>query len=106
MVTRVAVVAFNTYREAVRARVLHGLLALSLATGGYALIVGAFSNRARLRVVSDLGAASIIRMIYRDGFFQADLHPGNLLILPGTKVGFIDLGMVGRLDDELRRGLM
>jgi ABC-type transport system involved in multi-copper enzyme maturation permease subunit len=59
MVTRVAVVAYNTYREAVRARVLHGLLALALATGGYALIVGAFSNRARLRVVSDLGAASI-----------------------------------------------
>jgi Cu-processing system permease protein len=59
MVTRVAVVAYNTYREAVRARVLHGLLALSLATGGYALIVGAFSNRAHLRVVSDLGAASI-----------------------------------------------
>ena len=59
MVTRVAVVAYNTYREAVRARVLHGLLALALATGGYALAVGAFSNRAHLRVVSDLGAASI-----------------------------------------------
>jgi ubiquinone biosynthesis protein len=54
----------------------------------------------------DLGAASIIRMIYRDGFFHADLHPGNLLILPDTKVGFIDLGMVGRLDDELRRALL
>lgn len=59
MVTRVAVVAYNTYREAVRARVLHGLLALALATGGYALVVGAFSNRAQLRVVSDVGAASI-----------------------------------------------
>src|SRR6188768_1860454 len=59
MLTRIGVVALNTYREAVRARVLHGLFALALATGGYALIVGAFSNRARLRVVSDLGAASI-----------------------------------------------
>ncbi len=45
-------------------------------------------------------------MIYRDGFFHADLHPGNLLVLPGPKVGFIDLGMVGRLDDELRRTLL
>jgi ubiquinone biosynthesis protein len=63
------------------------------------------SEESRARLV-DLGAASIIRMIYRDGFFHADLHPGNLLILPGTKVGFIDLGMVGRLDEELRRGLM
>ncbi len=54
----------------------------------------------------DLGAASIIRMIYRDGFFHADLHPGNLLILPGPKVGFIDLGMVGHLDTDLRRLLL
>ena len=54
----------------------------------------------------DLGAASIIRMIYRDGFFHADLHPGNLIILPGPKVGFIDLGMVGRLDADLRRLLL
>ncbi len=58
------------------------------------------------RVLVDLGAASIIRMLYRDGFFHADLHPGNLLVLPGPKVGFIDLGMVGRLDDQLRRTLL
>lgn len=63
------------------------------------------SDEARDRLV-DLGSASIIRMIYRDGFFHADLHPGNLLILPGTRVGFIDLGMVGRLDPDLRRALL
>jgi ubiquinone biosynthesis protein len=51
----------------------------------------------------DLGAAAIIRMLYQDGFFHADLHPGNLLVLPGPKLGFIDLGMVGRFDGELRR---
>jgi ubiquinone biosynthesis protein len=54
----------------------------------------------------DLGAAAIIRMLYRDGFFHADLHPGNLLILPGARVGFIDLGMVGRFTEELKRTLM
>ena len=54
----------------------------------------------------DLGAQSIIRMLYKDGVFHADLHPGNLLILPGPKVGFIDLGMVGRLDGDLRRTLL
>jgi Cu-processing system permease protein len=59
MLTRIGAVAYNTYREAVRARVLHGLMALALGTGAYALVVAAFSNRARLRVVSDLGAASI-----------------------------------------------
>lgn len=54
----------------------------------------------------DLGAESIIRMLYRDGFFHADLHPGNLLVLPGPKAGFIDLGMVGRFSEELRRTLL
>jgi ubiquinone biosynthesis protein len=45
-------------------------------------------------------------MLYRDGFFHADLHPGNLVILPGPRAGFIDLGMVGRFDEELRRTLL
>jgi Cu-processing system permease protein len=59
MLARVSVVALNTYREAVRARVLHGLFALALATAGYSLVVGAFALSSSLRVVSDLGAASI-----------------------------------------------
>ena len=69
----------------------------------------------RERIV-DLGAKSIIRMLYADGFFHADLHPGNLFVLdtdpdPETgeihpKLGFIDLGMVGFFDGDLRRTLM
>jgi hypothetical protein len=59
MLARVSVIALNTYREAVRARVLHGLFALALATAAYSLVVGAYALRSSLRVVSDLGAASI-----------------------------------------------
>lgn len=62
-------------------------------------------DAARDRII-DLGNAAIIRMLYRDGFFHADLHPGNILILPGPKVAFIDLGMVGRLDDDNRRAFL
>jgi ubiquinone biosynthesis protein len=54
----------------------------------------------------DLGASAIIRMLYRDGFFHADLHPGNLIVLPGPRAGFIDLGMVGRFDEELKRSML
>jgi ABC-type transport system involved in multi-copper enzyme maturation permease subunit len=39
--------------------VLHGLFGLALATAAYCLIVGEFALRSSLRVVSDLGAASI-----------------------------------------------
>jgi ABC-type transport system involved in multi-copper enzyme maturation permease subunit len=59
MFGRIFAVALNTYREAVRARILHGLFAVALATAGYALVVGAYASRSRMRVVSDLGAASI-----------------------------------------------
>src|SRR3954467_10452662 len=59
MLARFSVIALNTYREAVRARILHGLFALALATAGYSLVVGAFALSSSLRVVSDLGAASI-----------------------------------------------
>jgi ubiquinone biosynthesis protein len=47
----------------------------------------------------------VIKMIFEDGFFHADPHPGNVFIL-GTPeeptIGLIDVGMVGRLSPELR----
>ncbi len=47
----------------------------------------------------------VIKMIFEDGFFHADPHPGNIFIL-GTPddivIGLIDVGMVGRLSPELR----
>jgi Cu-processing system permease protein len=59
LVHRVLAILWNTYREAVRARLLHGLFALALATAGYALIVAQYASRNAARVVSDLGAASL-----------------------------------------------
>jgi Cu-processing system permease protein len=58
MLIRVGAIAYNTYREAVRARILHGLFAAALGATGYSLIVGAYALKAQLRVVSDLGAAA------------------------------------------------
>ncbi len=48
------------------------------------------------------GARVFLDMIFRDGFFHADPHPGNVLILPGGVIGLLDAGMVGRVDDTLR----
>ena len=49
----------------------------------------------------------VIKMIFEDGFFHADPHPGNIIILAkpdlaSPVIGLIDLGMVGRLSPELR----
>jgi Cu-processing system permease protein len=59
MLSRVAAIAFNAYREAVRARVLYGLLAFALAACGYAVIVASLSLDQQARVVSDVGSGSI-----------------------------------------------
>lgn len=39
-----------------------------------------------------------LKQIFNDGFFHADLHPGNLFVLPNGDVGMIDFGATGRLD--------
>ncbi|MFV2072890.1 MAG: ABC1 kinase family protein [Thermoanaerobaculales bacterium] len=59
----------------------------------------------RQRII-DLGAKAIIRMLYQDGFFHADLHPANMMVLPDVRIGFVDLGMVGYFDPELRHNLL
>ena len=59
MLARISIIALNTYREAVRASVLYGLFGLAIATAAYCLVVGEFALRSSLRVVSDLGAASV-----------------------------------------------
>ena len=51
------------------------------------------------------GANMYLQMIFRDAFYHADPHPGNLMLLPGGVVGVLDCGMVGRLDEELADGI-
>ena len=49
------------------------------------------------------GAAAMLRQIFQFGVFHADPHPGNVLLLPGGGIGFLDFGMSGRLDSHERR---
>lgn len=59
MLGRVFAIAMNTYREAVRARVLFGLLAAALAASAYSLVIASMSIRQEMRIVADLGTSSI-----------------------------------------------
>ncbi|EMI15727.1 ubiquinone biosynthesis protein AarF [Rhodopirellula maiorica SM1] len=59
------------------------------------------------------GASVFVEMIFRDGFYHADPHPGNLMLLANqaaenaepVEIGILDCGMVGRIDNELREHL-
>ncbi|MBW2509529.1 MAG: hypothetical protein JRE81_12920 [Deltaproteobacteria bacterium] len=47
----------------------------------------------------------IIQQIFEDGFFHADPHPGNIIILGDADdpiIGMVDVGMVGRLSPKMR----
>jgi ubiquinone biosynthesis protein len=63
-------------------------------------------SQSQLDRVIDLGVRATVNMIFRDGFFHADLHPGNLIIFDDSGIGFIDLGMVGRFDTEMRKRML
>ena len=51
------------------------------------------------------GAQVFLEMIFRDGFFHADPHPGNFLVLTDHRIGLLDCGMVGRIDVRTREAL-
>lgn len=52
-----------------------------------------------------MGADSYIKQILVHGFYHADPHPGNIFVLPDNVVAFVDFGMMGHLDNELREDL-
>jgi ubiquinone biosynthesis protein len=52
--------------------------------------------------VARRGANLYMQMIFTHGFFHADPHPGNIVLLPGNVIGLLDFGMVGRIDERLR----
>lgn len=58
------------------------------------------------RLLAARGADVVLKMILVHGYFHADPHPGNVIYLPGDRIGLIDFGMVGRLTDFRRQQLV
>lgn len=42
------------------------------------------------------------KMLFIDGFFHGDLHPGNVLVMDDQRLGVLDCGMVGRLSPAMK----
>jgi len=57
--------------------------------------------RVDAKAVAHKLACAFIRQFFEIGLFHADPHPGNLLIEPPARIGLIDFGLTGRIDDEM-----
>jgi len=51
-------------------------------------------------------ASATVKQVLEEGFFHADPHAGNYLILPGEVIGLVDFGKVGYLREKDRMDLI
>jgi len=58
-----------------------------------------------LKEIAKNGAELYLQMIFTDGYYHADPHPGNVLVLPGNVIGLLDFGLVGRINERLREDI-
>ena len=54
------------------------------------------------KVIAERLTASMLHQILMEGFFHGDPHPGNIYILPDNVVSYLDFGMIGRLNDDMK----
>jgi ubiquinone biosynthesis protein len=50
------------------------------------------------KLIAARGADVTFEQIFKHGFFHADPHPGNICILPGNVICYLDFGMMGYID--------
>lgn len=55
-----------------------------------------------LRPLIKIGFESILTQVFVHGFFHADPHPGNIIITRDRKIAFVDFGIVGHFDENLK----
>lgn len=50
--------------------------------------------------IASILASSFMKQILVDGVFHGDPHPGNIMVIDQNKIGYIDFGIVGYLDEQ------
>jgi ubiquinone biosynthesis protein len=49
---------------------------------------------------------ALLKQIFEDGLYHADPHPGNFILMPGSRVGLIDFGNVGKFTPDMMDDLV
>ncbi|MDB5385590.1 MAG: ubiB [Planctomycetaceae bacterium] len=68
--------------------------------------IGMFAVNLKLPELAANGAKIFLKQVFEFGLFHGDPHPGNVRIMRDGRIGLIDFGMVGRLEDERREQLV
>lgn len=58
-----------------------------------------------IKEVAERGIQAFFKQVFEHGMFHGDLHPGNIFVGKQGEIIYLDLGIVGRLDRNLRRYL-
>lgn len=53
-----------------------------------------------LKLLAERGVEIFFTQVFRDNFFHADMHPGNIFVAPGSKYIAIDFGIVGSISRQ------
>jgi ubiquinone biosynthesis protein len=89
----------EVYRDLTTPRVLTMEYVDGIKASQFAELESAPADRPEIaRRIADL----VMKQIFAHGFFHADPHPGNIHILPGARICFLDFGMMGFLDQRGR----
>src|SRR5207248_7019250 len=49
---------------------------------------------------------NMLNQMYINGYFHADIHPANIIVLPDNVIGYVDFGIIGVLPDDVRESLI
>ncbi|RLD48076.1 MAG: hypothetical protein DRI94_13095 [Bacteroidetes bacterium] len=60
------------------------------------------ANSSDKKIIAKKGADLVLKQIFEFGFFHADPHPGNILILPKNTICFLDFGMMGTITNSTK----
>lgn len=57
------------------------------------------------RELAQRGVDAYFKMIFEDGFFHADPHPGNIFVMEDGRIGIMDFGIVGWLTTDMMENI-
>jgi len=87
------------YREALTSRVLTMEFIDGIKASELEKLDRAGMDR---KLIAARGAGLILEQIFKQGFFHADPHPGNVFVMKGNTVCYLDFGIMGSVDRRAR----